>query len=323
MPIKIPGSLPARSKLVAEGVSVISNTDAYSQDIRPLQIGLLNLMPNKAETETQFARLLGASPIQVDLRLLNVASHKAKNTSQQHLIDFYTPWEDVKDCKFDGFIITGAPIEKLEYEEVTYWDELRQIMDWTVTNVHSTMFVCWGAMAGLSHFHNIAKRTLDKKAFGIYSQQNQGLTNPLVAGVSDELPMPVSRWTTIDSADIEKLEELDLLLASPETGPCLISEETGNRVYILNHVEYGSNNLAEEYARDTESGRPIELPYNYFPGDDTGASPKNTWRSHAQVLFRNWVNTVYSETPFDLAEIGSACSNVEIDLTVEDQTIIG
>lgn len=314
MPIKIPGNLPARSKLEAEGVSVISNTDAFEQDIRPLQIGLLNLMPNKAETETQFARLLGASPIQVDLRLLNVSSHKSKNTPQQHLIDFYTPWEDVQDCKFDGFIVTGAPIETLEYEQVNYWDELCQIMDWTTTNVHSTMFVCWGAMAGLSHFHGVPKRTLADKSFGIYSQQVQGITHPLLAGVSDELAMPVSRWTTIDQDHIDQVDGLELLLASSQTGPCLISEAAGNRVYILNHVEYGSNSLAEEYKRDLDAGKPIEMPFNYFPDGDAKQSPKNTWRSHAQVLFRNWVNMVYQDTPFDLSEIGSGCGDQVIDL---------
>ena len=314
MPIKIPGNLPARSKLESEGISVITNSAAYSQDIRPLQIGLLNLMPNKQTTETQFARLLGSSPIQVDLKLLNVSSHKPKNVSQQHLLDFYTPWEEVKDCKFDGFIITGAPIETLEFDEVNYWDELGEIMDWTTSNVHSTMFVCWGAMAALSHFHGVPKRSLDTKAFGVFDQISRAPNHPLMAGLSDVVQMPVSRWTTVDSAEIDKVTGIQCLLDSDVTGPCLLTEDSQQRVYIMNHVEYDSQSLLGEYNRDVASGKDPEVPKGYFVGDDPSSQPLNTWRSHAQVLFRNWVNSVYQNTPFDLAEIGSDCAAEEIDL---------
>ncbi len=304
MPIKIPNRLPARKTLEAEGVNVMSEREAIRQDIRPLQIGLLNLMPNKIRTETQIARLIGASPLQVEMTLVRIGEHKSKNTSQEHLLDFYHTWENVAARKFDGFIITGAPIELLPFEEVTYWPKLQQIFDWTTTHVHSTFSVCWGAMAAIHHFHDVPKHTLAKKAFGVYRHRNLNPSSPYLNGFSDDFAIPVSRWTEVQNCDIEKIEGLDLLMDSNETGPCFIHEKAGNRLYIFNHIEYDSGDLGNEYRRDVESGTPIEIPANYFPDDDPKQPPINHWRSHAHLLFGNWINQVYQSTPFDLNEIG-------------------
>ncbi|MFC5385655.1 homoserine O-succinyltransferase [Aquamicrobium segne] len=306
MPIKIPDQLPAREILVREGVSVMDERTALRQDIRPLQIGLLNLMPNKIRTETQFARLLGASPLQVELTLVRVGNHKAKNTSEEHLISFYQTWEEVRGRKFDGFIITGAPIELLAYEDVDYWRELEQIFDWTTTNVHSSFFICWGAMAAAWHFHRIPKYTLDKKAFGVYRHHNNIPASPYLAGFSDDFAVPVSRWTEVRSHDIPQDRGLDLLMESDITGPCLLSEATGNRLYMFNHIEYDSTSLKEEYDRDIAAGSAIDVPHEYYPGNDPSRPPLNRWRSHAHLLFGNWLNQVYQTTIFDLSKIGQS-----------------
>lgn len=283
---------------------VMDETTATRQDIRPLQIGLLNLMPNKIATETQLARLIGSTPLQVELSLVRIGGHKARNTSEDHLIAFYQTWEEIRDRRFDGFIITGAPIETLPFEDVTYWEELKRILDWTETHVHSTFNICWGAMAALWHFHGVPKYTLPKKAFGVYRHRNLSPTSPYLAGFSDDFAVSVSRWTEIRKADLKPEMGLEVLMESDETGICLIAEERCNRLHILNHVEYDSTTLADEYFRDVEAGTPIEMPANYFPEDDPAHAPLNRWRSHAFLLFGNWINRVYQTTPYDLAAIG-------------------
>ncbi|GGA90851.1 homoserine O-succinyltransferase [Brucella endophytica] len=305
MPIKIPDELPAREVLVREGVSVMDERTALRQDIRPLQIGLLNLMPNKIRTETQFARLIGASPLQVELTLVRIGNHKAKNTPEEHLITFYQTWEEIADRKFDGFIVTGAPVELLPFEDVTYWDELTRIFEWTTTNVHSSFFICWGAMAAAWHFHRLPKYTLEKKAFGVFRHSNNAPASPYLAGFSDDFSIPVSRWTEVRAGDIPPGSGLDVLIESDETGPCLMTEPTGNRLYMFNHIEYDSTSLKEEYDRDVSAGVPVELPHEYFPGDNPLHPPLNRWRSHAHLLFGNWINRVYQTTEYDLAKIGS------------------
>ncbi len=305
MPIKIPDTLPAFETLVHEGVRVMTETVAIRQDIRPLQIGLLNLMPNKIKTEVQMARLVGASPLQVELSLVRVGGHRAKNTSEDHLLAFYDTWEEVKHRKFDGFIITGAPVETLDYEDVTYWDEMKQILDWTQTNVHSTLNVCWGAMAAIYHFHGVPKHTLEEKAFGVYRHHNRKPSSVYLNGFSDNFEVPVSRWTEIRIEDIRNVAELDILLDSDETGVCLVQETAGNRLYIFNHVEYDSTSLADEYFRDVSAGVPIKLPKNYFPHNDPSLPPQNRWRGHAHLLFGNWINEIYQTTPYDLEKIGT------------------
>jgi homoserine O-succinyltransferase len=304
MPIKIPDQLPAREVLVREGVSVMDERTALRQDIRPLQIGLLNLMPNKIRTETQFARLIGATPLQVELTLVRIGNHKAKNTSEEHLISFYQTWEEVRNRKFDGFIVTGAPIELLPFEDVTYWDELKQIFDWTATHVHSSFFICWGAMAAAWHFHQLPKYTLHKKAFGVFRHRNNAPASPYLAGFSDDFAVPVSRWTEVRSADIPVKSGLDLLMESDVTGPCLLAEATGNRLYMFNHIEYDSMSLKEEYDRDVAAGTEIAVPHEYYPDNDPARQPLNRWRSHAHLLFGNWINQVYQTTPYELKDVG-------------------
>lgn len=302
MPIKIPDTLPAREVLEREGVMVMDESSAARQDIRPLQIGLLNLMPNKIETETQIARLIGSTPLQVELTLVRIGSHTSKNTSEEHLISFYETWDEIKHRHFDGFIITGAPIEKLPFEDVTYWPELVDIMEWTKTNVHSLFTICWGAMAALWHYHGIPKHLLDTKAFGVYRHSNRAPTSPYLAGFSDDFSVSVSRWTEIHKADVDAVPGLQILMESDDTGVCLIAEEAANRLYIFNHVEYDTESLGNEYRRDLEAGSPIEMPHDYFPGDDPTAAPVNRWRSHAFLLFGNWINQVYQSAPFQLTE---------------------
>ncbi|MDW6026091.1 homoserine O-succinyltransferase [Mesorhizobium sp. BAC0120] len=304
MPIKIPNQLPAHDVLVREGVSVMDERTALRQDIRPLQIGLLNLMPNKIRTETQFARLIGATPLQVELTLVRIGNHKAKNTPEDHLISFYQTWEEVAGRRFDGFIVTGAPIELLPFEEVTYWDELTRIFDWTTSHVHSSFFICWGAMAAARYFHGVPKHTLEKKAFGVFRHRNNAPASPYLAGFSDDFAIPVSRWTEVRAADIPAGSGLEMLMDSDETGPSLIAEKTGNRLYMFNHIEYDSTSLKEEYDRDVAAGTPIEVPHGYFPEDNPSRPPLNRWRSHAHLLFGNWINQVYQTAPYDVEKIG-------------------
>ena len=304
MPIKIPDQLPAFQTLVQEGVSVMTDSAAIRQDIRPLQIGLLNLMPNKVKTEIQIARLVGASPLQVEFSLVRIGNHKSKNTSEDHLLSFYKTWDEIKHRKFDGFIITGAPVEMLDYEDVTYWDEMKAILDWTETNVHSTLNICWGAMAAIYHFHGVPKYILPEKAFGIYRHRNLAPSSPYLLGFSDDFEVPVSRWTEVLRKDIDPASGLEVLMTSDKTGLCLAAEKRGNRLYMFNHVEYDSTSLSDEYWRDKAAGIEIKLPENYFPEDDDTRLPANRWRSHAHLLFGNWINQVYQTTEYDLSRVG-------------------
>ena len=304
MPIRIPDTLPAAETLKREGVAVMRETDAIRQDIRPLQIGLLNLMPNKIRTETQLARLIGASPLQVELTLVRVGGHQAKNTSAEHLISFYQTWEEIRDRKFDGFIVTGAPVEQLPFEQVTYWNELTQIFDWTRTNVHAPFYICWGAMAAAWHFHGLPKYQLAQKAFGVFRQRNLVPASPFLSGFSDDFLIPVSRWTEVRREDVLARPALDLLVDCEKTGPCLLHDSARRSLYMFNHVEYDSFSLKEEYERDVAQGVPITVPHNYFPGDDPARPPLNRWRSHAHLLFGNWINQTYQSTPYDLSAIG-------------------
>jgi homoserine O-succinyltransferase len=304
MPIKIPDQLPAFQTLIDEGVSVMTDSVAIRQDIRPLHIGLLNLMPNKIKTEIQIARLVGASPLQVELSLIRIGGHKSKNTSEDHILSFYKTWDEIKHRKFDGFIITGAPVEMLDYEDVTYWDELKQILDWTTTHVHSTLNICWGAMAAIYHFHKVPKYTLSEKAFGVYQHRNLKPSSPYLLGFSDDFAVPVSRWTEVLRKDIDPSSGLEVLMTSHDAGLCLVAEKKGNRLYMFNHVEYDSTSLADEYFRDQSAGIPIKMPAHYFPHNDPSQVPLNRWRSHAHLLFGNWINQVYQTTEFNIADIG-------------------
>ena len=307
MPITLPTSLPAFSILRDEGVMVMGRSAAESQDIRPLKIGLLNLMPKKIQTETQFARLIGASPLQTEFSLIRMSEHETKNTAAEHMAEFYQPFRDVRDQKFDGLIITGAPIEHLDFEDVTYWSELCEIFEWTQTNVHSTFGICWGGMAMINYFHGVKKHMLPAKQFGCYRHRNLQSDSPYLRGFSDDLVMPVSRWTEMRRPEIEATG-LPVLLDSPEVGPALVEDSAHRALYIFNHLEYDSTTLAEEYQRDLGNvqvdGASIALPVNYFPHDDPSQKPLNRWRSHAHLLFGNWISEIYLTTPFDMARIG-------------------
>ncbi|NTT87437.1 homoserine O-acetyltransferase MetA [Tabrizicola fusiformis] len=306
MPITLPSTLPAFDVLRNEGVMVMSPERAASQEIRPIRIGLLNLMPKKIQTENQFARLIGATPLQIDFQLIRMTEHLTKNTAAEHMETFYRPFAEIEASgeKFDGLIITGAPIEHLPFEEVTYWDELRRVMDWTQSHVFSTFGVCWGGMAMIYHFHGVQKHMLDHKAFGCFPQQNMAPTSPYLRGFSDEFVIPVSRWTEMRQSEIAAAPGLRTLLGSAETGPCLVEDPAHRALYIFNHFEYDNETLKQEYDRDVASGTPINVPMNYYPGDDPSKKPLNRWRSHAHLLYGNWVNEIYQGTPFDLAEIG-------------------
>ena len=310
MPIKLPSNLPAYDVLTREGVMVMPEEQADKQDIRPLKVGLLNLMPKKIQTENQFARLIGATPLQIDFHLLRMTEHETRNTAAEHMAEFYRPFEDVRDEKFDGLIITGAPIEHLPFEDVTYWDELKQVMDWTQTNVHMTFGICWGGMAMINYFHGVQKHILDHKAFGCFRQMNLVPQSPYLRGFSDECVIPVSRWTEMRQSEIEAADGLTTLLGSPDTGPCLVEDAKHRALYIFNHFEYDSGTLKEEYDRDIGNGTPINVPTNYYPGDDPSNPPQNRWRSHAHLLYGNWISEMYLTTPFDMNEIGSSSTDL-------------
>lgn len=306
MPIKIPATLPAFNVLTREGVMVMDEDQAARQDIRPLKIGLLNLMPKKIQTENQFARLIGATPLQIELSLIRMSEHQTKNTAAEHMESFYRPFSEVAATgeKYDGLIITGAPIEHLPFEEVTYWDELRQVFDWTQTHVHSTFGVCWGGMAMIYHFHGVRKHMLEAKAFGCFRHRNMAPASPYLRGFSDDCVIPVSRWTEVKQAEIDAAPGLVTLLASDEVGPALVEDPSHRALYIFNHFEYDSDTLKQEYDRDVATGTPINVPLNYYPNDDPARTPLNRWRSHAHLLYGNWINQIYQSTPFELDEIG-------------------
>jgi homoserine O-succinyltransferase/O-acetyltransferase len=304
MPIKLPETLPAFDVLTREGVMVMSEQAAARQDIRPLRIGLLNLMPKKIQTETQFARLIGATPLQIEFSLIRMSEHETKNTAAEHMAEFYRPFQEVKSERFDGLIITGAPIEHLAYEDVTYWDELTEVFEWTQTHVHQTFGVCWGGMAMLWHFHKVNKHLLDAKAFGCFRHRILTPASPYLRGFSDDLLIPVSRWTGMQQAEIDAIPALHTLIASDQVGPCLVSDPAHRALMVFNHFEYDSTTLKEEYDRDVEAGKPINIPQNYYPDDDPERVPLNRWRSHAHLLYGNWINEIYQTTPYDLAHIG-------------------
>ena len=305
MPIRIPNDLPAVKTLNAENIFVMSETRAVSQDIRPLKILLLNLMPKKIETETQLSRLLGNTPLQVELELIHTKSHVSKNTSPEHLLAFYKTFDDVKHRKFDGMIITGAPVELMEFEEVNYWDELCEIMEWSKTHVHSTFHICWGAQAGLYYHYGIKKHTLDKKVFGIFEHKVNYKNSMLLRGFDDKFYVPHSRHTTVLESDIRANKSLKILASSKEAGVYAISSKNSRQFFITGHSEYDATTLRDEYLRDLNEGKPIEIPKNYFPNDDPSREPIVTWRAHSNLIYSNWLNYfVYQTTPYDLENLG-------------------
>ena len=306
MPIKIPNELPAYRTLTEENIFVMDENRATRQDIRPLRIAILNLMPTKIDTETQLLRLLGNTALQVEVELLHTESHRSKNTSQEHLLAFYKTFRDVKDERYDGMIITGAPVEKLAFEEVEYWDELCEIMDWSRTHVHSTFHICWGAQAGLYHHFGIPKKPLPQKLFGVFPHTVERKSSILFRGFDDVFYVPHSRHTTVLREDVEAVPALKILASSPDAGIYAVMTENGKQIFITGHAEYDACTLQREYLRDKNAGLPIDLPKNYFPQDDDSLPPRVTWRSHANLLFSNWLNYfVYQTTPYRLEEMDS------------------
>ena len=303
MPITIPRNLPARSDLEAEGISVITEEVAHRQDIRPMRIALLNLMPVKIRTEREFARLLGSTPLQVELTLLTTGSYQGTNTSQDHMLTFYKTFEQVRDDYFDGLVITGAPIETLPFEDVIYWRELQEILDWTQTNVLKTFDICWGAQAALHHFHGVPKHEMDRKRFGIFEHTVVKRHSELLRGFDDIFRIPVSRHTENREKDLPPAAGLVMLAKSEEAGPCLIDDPDYRHTYMFNHVEYETDNLKFEYDRDHGRGEPTHIPENYYPDDNPDRQPINTWRASAHLLFANWLNLVYQTTPYDIKDL--------------------
>ena len=304
MPIQIPNDLPAAATLQQENIFVMPQNRAMSQDIRPLEIVVLNLMPTKVATETQLARLLGNTPLQVHLELMHTTSHKSKNVSQEHLLSFYKSFDELKHRKFDGMVITGAPVEHMEFEEVDYWDELCQIMEWSKTNVHSTFHICWGAQAGLYYHYGIQKHQLDKKLFGVFRHVKEYKRSILLRGFDDQFWVPHSRHTTVLREDIEKVEGLKIVSSSEEAGVYALLSDQGRQIFVTGHSEYDANTLQKEYMRDINKGLDIKVPKNYFPDDDPTKDPLVKWRSHANLLYSNWLNYfVYQTTPYDIEKI--------------------
>ena len=304
MPIKIPNNLPATKVLTEENIFVMTETRALKQDIRPLKILLLNLMPTKIDTETQISRLLSNSALQVELTLIMTKTHQSKNTSKDHLFAFYKYFDDVKDEKFDGMIITGAPVEHLEFEQVEYWQELCDIMEWSKSNVHSTFHICWGAQAGLYYHFGIKKVMLDKKMFGVFKHSVDYKRSTLFRGFDDEFNVPHSRHSTILREEIKKVPELKILASSKDAGVYAVASKHGRQIFITGHSEYDRDTLKNEYLRDKNLGKSIEIPQNYFPNDDDTKDPIVSWRSSAALLFANWLNYyVYQATPYDISSI--------------------
>ncbi len=304
MPIKIPDNLPAVKTLEGENIFVMTENRAVTQDIRPLKILILNLMPKKIETETQFARLLGNSPLQVEMELIHTKSHKSKNVAEEHLLAFYKTFDDIKEQNFDGMIITGAPVEHLPFEEVEYWQELCEIMEWSKTHVHSTFHVCWGAQAGLYYHYGINKREVPAKMFGVFPHVVEYKNSILFRGFDDVFMVPQSRHTTVLREDIERINDLKILASSDKTGVYAVTTKNGRQIFITGHSEYDPETLKNEYLRDLSQGKPISVPENYFPGDDPSLPPLVSWRGHAHLLFSNWLNYfVYQSTPYDIKKV--------------------
>lgn len=305
MPIKIPSDLPAYNVLQREGVMVMAEDAALRQDIRPLQIALLNLMPMKITTETQFARLIGAGPLQIELTLIRMSDHQSRNTSAEHMEAFYTRFADIKDRKFDGLIITGAPIELLDFDQVNYWSELTEVFDWTRSHVHSTLGVCWGAQAMMNYLYGVPKHELPAKRFGCFEHRIVQPASPYLNGFADGLVMPVSRWTEARAEDLTALPQITTLLESVGSGLGLLHDEAQNALYMFDHLEYDIGTLKQEYDRDVKKGDPINVPANYYPGDDPTQPPLNRWRAHGHLLYSNWINEIYRTSPFDMDVIGA------------------
>ncbi|MBF8982711.1 homoserine O-succinyltransferase [Lutibacter sp. B2] len=303
MPIIIHKDLPATKTLTNENIFVMNKKRALHQDIRPLRIAILNLMPTKIETETQLLRLLGNTPLQVELVLLHTETHKSKNISQEHLLSFYKTFKEIKNEKFDGMIITGAPIEKLDFEEVEYWDELKEIMEYTVNNVTSTLYICWGAQAGLYHHYSIPKYDLNKKMFGVFSHGINTKNSKLLRGFDDEFYAPHSRYTQVSKEDIEKICNIEILAESKDSGVYIAMAEKGKQIFVMGHCEYDCDTLKKEYERDTNIGLEIDIPKNYFSDDNPTKEPIVRWKGHGNLLFSNWLNYyVYQQTPYILNE---------------------
>ncbi len=305
MPIQIPNDLPATETLQQENIFVMPENRATTQDIRPLEIVLLNLMPTKVATETQFSRLLGNTPLQVRLELMHTSTYISKNVSQDHLLNFYKTFDELKDRKFDGMVITGAPVEHMTFEDVDYWQELCQIMEWSKTNVHSTLHICWGAQAGLYYHYGIPKQEVPKKMFGVFPHTADYKRSILLRGFDDVFWVPHSRHTTVLREDIEAVPDLKILASSEETGVYAVTNKGGRQIFITGHSEYDADTLEKEYLRDKNQGLPIEVPANYYPNNDDTKPPIVRWRGHANLLFSNWLNyIVYQTTPYDIMEIG-------------------
>ena len=305
MPIQIPNNLPAAETLQQENIFVMNENRAVSQDIRPLEIVLLNLMPTKIATETQLSRLLGNTPLQVRLELMHMSSHVSKNVSQDHLLNFYKSFDEIKHRKFDGLVITGAPVENMAFEEVDYWPELCRIMEWSKTNVHSTFHICWGAQAGLYYHYGIPKYPMDKKLFGVFEHTADYKRSILLRGFDDIFWVPQSRHTTVLREDIEKVPELKIVASSSEGGVYAVMSKAGRQIFVTGHAEYDPDTLKNEYFRDKNQGKPIDVPKNYFPNDDDTCDPIVRWRGHGNLLFSNWLNYfVYQTTPYDIMSIG-------------------
>ena len=304
MPIKIPNNLPAAEILLKENIFVMTETRAMTQDIRPLRMLLLNLMPKKIETETQLTRLLGNTPLQIELTLLRMEAHKSLNTSQEHLLSFYRTFSEVKDTFFDGMIITGAPVEHLPFEEVDYWPELCEIMEWSRSHVHSTMHICWGAQAGLYYHYGIQKQPLERKLFGVFPHRSEYRESMLLRGFDDVFMVPHSRHATVRREDIEAVPSLQILASSDEAGVCIVRNRQGRQFFMMGHSEYDARTLENEYQRDVKAGKPIDVPKNYYPGDDPSKEPIVSWRGHANLLYSNWLNYfVYQTTPYDVTQV--------------------
>ena len=312
MPIQIPNDLPAAGILQRENIFVMTQTRATTQDIRPLEIVVLNLMPTKITTETQLTRLLGNTPLQVKLELMHTTSHQSKNVSPEHLLTFYKSFEELKNRKFDGMVITGAPVEQMPFEEVDYWPELCEIMEWSKTNVHSTFHICWGAQAGLYYHYGVRKHELPQKLFGVYEHQADYKRSILLRGFDDHFWVPHSRHTTVLREDIEAIPELKIIASSPDAGVYAVMSKGGRHIFVTGHSEYDPETLQKEYLRDKNLGLPIQPPANYFPDDDDTREPVVRWRGHANLLFSNWLNYfVYQTTPYDIMTIGQ--ENMEND----------
>ncbi len=306
MPIRIPNDLPAAETLLQENIFVMPQNRAMTQDIRPLEIALVNLMPTKITTETQLSRVLGNTPLQVNLELVQMRSHRSKNTSQDHILSFYKTFDEIRHRKFDGLVITGAPVEHMEFEDVDYWQELCEIMEWSKHNVHSTFHICWGAQAGLYYHYGIRKHRLPEKLFGVYPHTADYKRAILLRGFDDVFYAPHSRHTTVLREDIEAVPELKILASSEEAGVYAVMTKGGRQIFITGHSEYDPETLKNEYLRDKNLGLPIGVPKNYFPGNDDTQEPIVRWRGHGNLLYSNWLNYfVYQTTPYDIMEIGA------------------